>query len=96
MTISIKITNTTPIMQAWYAFGLNRGYVNTPGVLVSVSESSLDQATRETAFNPFMVTDMKIKTNVQDQLFHKITIITNEVTGEAKSYSITPIDEKTT
>lgn len=91
-TLSITIINNTTAAKPWVAFGFNKGLQNVPGVIVSVSESSLQQATTESASIPFKVQSIKIKTQTDAQLGNPITIQTSDATGQLEQSIFTPLD----
>lgn len=91
-TLSITIVNNTTLAQPWVAFGYNKGVQKVPGVIVSVSESSLQEANRQSASIPFKIQSIKIKTQTDTQLANPIAITTNDATGQSHQYSIAPID----
>lgn len=91
-TLSITIVNNTTSTQPWVAFGYNKGVQNVRGVIVSVSESSLQESDRQSASIPFKVQSIKIKTQTDSQLANPIVIATNDATGSAIQYTINPID----
>lgn len=89
-TITINIKNTTSHLKTWYAFGYNQSLQNEPGVLVTVSESSLQQSTRESSTQPFIVKKIKIKTDSAHQLNQPISIVTSKSTGGYYQQMFTP------
>lgn len=91
-TLSITITNQTTQTQPWVAFGYNKGVQNVPGVMVSVSESSLQESDRQSASIPFKVQSIKIRTQNNAQLSMPIQIITSDATGQKQQYSLMPAD----
>lgn len=90
--LSISVTNNTTKNKIWSAFGYNRGAQNNPGVFVSVSESSLEQATRQSASIPFKVKSIKIKTQSVEQLSQPVIIQIVDATGQLRQAQIVPMD----
>lgn len=88
--LSIKITNTNPEQKPWTAFGFNEGGQNQAGVLVSIAQSSLAQATRESANIPFIIDEIKIKSADQSNLDNTIIIHYKDSTGKLFNAQFTP------
>jgi hypothetical protein len=89
-TLSIKITNTNPEAKPWTAFGFNEGAQNQSGVLVSIAQSSLQQATRESANIPFVIDEIKIKSFDPTNLDNAIIIHYKDSTGKLFNAQFTP------
>lgn len=89
---SITIVNNTTQAQPWVAFGYNQGTQNVPGVIVSVSESSLEQSTKQSASIPFKIKSIKVKTQNSNQLSNPITIAVIDATGKRFQSVLTPMD----
>lgn len=90
--LSITVTNNTTQNKLWTAFGYNRGEPNQPGVIVSVSQSSLSEATRQSASIPFRVKSIKVQTQTLQQLSQPIIIQIVDATGQIKQAQIVPMD----
>ncbi len=88
--LTIKIANSTGTPLNWVAFGYNEGLKNPPGVSVEVSQSSLDQTTRSSANNGFVITEIKVNTSSNDQMDNNISIRNSEMTGSGSDQSFTP------
>lgn len=90
--LTITVVNNTTLPRQWVAFGYNKGLQNVPGVVVSVSQSSLEESNKESAQIPFKIKSIKIKTKTESQLNNPISIQTSDATGYSKQYSLNPID----
>lgn len=88
--LTIKISNTNSQQKPWNVFGFNEGFSNQPGVLVSISQSSLDMATRESATVPFIIDKMKIKSNDGNNLDNGIIMHYKDSTGRLFEAQFTP------
>lgn len=91
-TLTITIVNNTIQKQQWVAFGYNAGLQNPPGVIVSVSESSLEETDKQSAQIPFKIQSIKIKTQTTSQLNNLIQIQTSDATGKLVQYTVTPMN----
>jgi len=91
-TLSITVINNTTTAKPWVAFGYNKGVQNGPGVIVSVSESSLQESNRQSASIPFKVESIKIKTQNDAQLANPITIQASDATGKVQQVQLMPLD----
>jgi len=91
-TLSITVINNTTQGQPWVAFSYNKGTQNIPGVMVSVSQSSLQESDRQSASIPFKVESIKIKTQTQAQLANPIAIQTSDATGKVQKVQLFPLD----
>lgn len=90
--LSITVINNTTSVKPWVLFGSNQGSYNLPGIIVSVSESSLEQVNTESTQIPYKVESIKIKTISSVQLNMPIGIQTSDATGQFLEYKINPID----
>jgi hypothetical protein len=91
-TLTITIVNNTKTALPWAAFGYNQGLQSGPGVSVNVAESSLMQATRQSAQAYFDVKEIKIRTNNNEQLSNPITLQHSDATGKYVQVSFNPVD----
>ena len=91
-TITIQIRNRTNQPQNWYAFGFNQGLQNPNGVAVSINERSAETAARQSSTNPYLIDNIKIKTQSELQLQSPITITTSEITGQSSQKVMIPSD----
>lgn len=90
--LTITINNPTNSPGKWVAFSYDEGLKSSPGISVGVSQSSLAQATRESADHPFVVTEIKVHTSSDAQMLNPITIRNKEYTGPSDEQQFTPAD----
>lgn len=90
--LTITIVNNTKTSMPWNAFGYNQGLQNDPGVSVSVAESSLQQANRQSAQTFYDIKQIKVRTNDNSQLNNPITFTHSDATGQKVQVPIVPAD----
>lgn len=84
--ITLHVKNTNPSTDTFSVFGQNFKGGQPPGVSVTVPESSLGQATRESVFRTFRIKKMKVTTTDVNNFSTAFYIVTKDMTGKEAKY----------
>lgn len=91
-TMTLEVSNRNAYPETYSVFGTNFKGAQPFGVSAQVPESSLDQATRESAFRGFMIKSLKMRVSDPNQFNEPVIITVQSMTGKKVVYQLQPMN----